>query len=248
MLMPTGSDSRFILTPRLVLGVCIALLGVTLTLDRLRIIDADVVLRYFWPVGMMVIGGLMIAQSETSRGRTRGIVLAAIGTWIFLSIQGILPASIWELFWPVMLIVIGVSLALQTSRRNVRTADGQPMPASSRLSTFSVWSSCKRTSNANPFRGGDITAVMGGAQIDLRTATIPPGEEASLDILAIMGGVEVYVPSHWILSTPIVPFMGGIEDKRLAPLGADPRLVTKDAAPRLVIRGFVMMGGVRINN
>jgi predicted membrane protein len=244
--MPVETDSRFMLTPRLVVGVCIALVGVTLTLDRLHIIDADYVLR-FWPIALIVIGGLMIGQSDSSRGRTRGIVLVAIGGWVFLSSLGLVAASIWELFWPVMLIIIGVSLALQTARRSARLPDGTPTPSSARLSTFSVWSSCKRASSANPFRGGDITAVMGGAQIDLRAATIPPGEEASLDILAIMGGVELFVPSHWDVSTPIVPFMGGIEDKRLQPIGIDPQ-VNKAFAPRLVIRGFVMMGGVRINN
>ena len=123
--MPLDHDSRFVLTPRLVVGVCIALLGVTLTLDRLRIIDADYVLQ-FWPIALIVIGGLMIAQSESPRGRTRGLVLAAIGAWVFLSSLGLFAASIWELFWPVMLIVIGVSLALQTTRRSTRPTNRPP--------------------------------------------------------------------------------------------------------------------------
>jgi predicted membrane protein len=241
------SDSRFILTPRFVVGVCIALLGVTLTLDRLHLLDADRVLRY-WPLVLIVMGGLTIGQSESRRGRSRGIFMVVIGTWIFLNTQGLFAFSLLDLFWPIMLIVIGASLALQTSWRGVRVADGQRVASSGHLTTFSVWSSCRRTSNANPFRGGDITAVMGGAQIDLRTATITPGEEAALDILAIMGGVEIWVPPHWALSTPIVPFMGGVEDKRLAPLEGDPSLSLREFAPRLVIRGFVMMGGVRIGN
>jgi predicted membrane protein len=240
------SDSRFVLTPRSILGVCIAFVGVTLTLAQLNLLDANLVFSY-WPLALIVFGGLMIGQSESHRGRSRGIFLVVIGTWLFLNFQGLLPARLWGLFWPVMLIVIGVSLAFQTARRTPRAADGQPAPASSRLSSFAVWSSCRRTSNAHPFRGGDITAVMGGAQIDLRAATILPGEEATLDILAIMGGVEIWMPANWALSTPVIPFMGGVEDKRLAPHGGDPNLMIKDA-PRLVIRGFVMMGGVRISN
>ena len=59
---------------------------------------------------------------------------------------------------------------------------------------------------------------MGGAQLDLRQATIPPGEEAVLDIFVVMGGCEIFVPSSWTVVTPLVPVMGGIDDKRLPPL------------------------------
>ena len=112
---------------------------------------------------------------------------------------------------------------------------------------FAVWSSVRRTSAASPFRGGDITAIMGGGQLDLRLATIPPGEEAVLDIVAVMGGVEILVPSDWEVSTPILPFMGGVEDKRFPPLH-DPNAPHKGPGGRLVLRGLVMMGGVHIKS
>jgi hypothetical protein len=118
---------------------------------------------------------------------------------------------------------------------------------SERLSMFAFWSSVRRASVASPFRGGDITAIMGGGQLDLRLATIPPGEEAILDIVAVMGGVEILVPSNWEVSTPIFPFMGGIEDKRFPPLPNDPNAVRKEGG-RLVLRGLVMMGGVHIKS
>jgi hypothetical protein len=113
---------------------------------------------------------------------------------------------------------------------------------------FAVWSSFRRASAASPFRGGDITAIMGGGQLDLRLATIPPGEEAILDIVAVMGGVEILVPSNWEVSTPILPFMGGVEDKRFPPLQTDPNAVRRETGGRLVLRGLVMMGGVHIKS
>src|SRR5215471_16893758 len=131
-----SSDSRFVLTPRSIIGVCIALVGVTLTLDRLNVLDADLVFRY-WPLALIVIGGLMIGQSDSRRSRSRGIFFVVIGAWVFLSMQGLLSVSLWELFWPIMLIIIGASLALQTSRRAPRLPDGRPTTlTSSRLTTF----------------------------------------------------------------------------------------------------------------
>jgi predicted membrane protein len=272
------TEPRFNVTPRMVLGLTLALVGVVLTLDRLGIGPMGRLFRY-WPVPIMVIGGLMWVQARDSRERFRGAVLSVLGTWLFLNSQGLLRVNVWELFWPVMLIVLGLRLTLVRGSRSPRLArrrdrhwdgvssldDATSFPQSEtttsgqqrawragfttesgdRVSLFSVMSHIRRASTSPNFRGGDVTAFMGGGQLDLRLATIPPGEEAVLDIVTVMGGVEIYAPPSWEVSTPIVLFMGGVEDKRLAPLPGD--AVVKDGvAPRLVIRGFVMMGGIEI--
>jgi predicted membrane protein len=309
-------DSSFVVTPRTVLGVAIVLLGFALTLDRLGIAEANHLLR-FWPVPVILIGVLMVVQARDGRERTRGLVFAGVGTWFFLYSEGLVTVRIWELIWPVILMLVGFSLLFRTGGPRLRrqrrygrdgafgpggpfgpsaplgpggplgpngpfargsggaaNASGSNMPfgageafvpsasisssvppsmpppytdRSERLSMFAFWSSVRRASAASPFRGGDITAIMGGGQLDLRLATIPPGEEAILDIVAVMGGVEILVPSNWEVSTPIFPFMGGVEDKRFPPLLTDPNAVRKDSG-RLVLRGLVMMGGVHIKS
>lgn len=278
------SETRNVITPRLILGLGIALFGLALTLDRLHIMNADRLIRY-WPVGLMLLGGVMIAQGPDGRGRTRGIIFFAFGTWMFLNLQGLLTVPVWELFWPVILIIFGVSIALQTSRRSrgeryyrrrgrrfgiddtippsmpgggpaggaapfdragFTGATAPPDPAS-HVSMFSVMSGVRRVSNASPFRGGDIMAFMGGAHLDLRMATIAPGEEAILDVTVIMGGVEIVVPNNWVVSTPVFPFMGAVEDKRLTPLPSEGK-VPDGGSPRLVIRGFVMMGNIELRS
>ena len=59
-------------------------------------------------------------------------------------------------------------------------------------------------------------------------------------MFAVMGGFEIIVPDTWSVRVEVTPFMGGIEDKTQARPGP--------SAPRLVVRGFVMMGGVEIKN
>jgi hypothetical protein len=88
---------------------------------------------------------------------------------------------------------------------------------------------------------------MGGTTLDLRQAVIPPGEEAVIDVVALMGGCEIAVPASWTVATPIVPVMGGVEDKRLPPLPV-PHDSGAPPPPRLVIRGFLMMGGIQIKS
>ena len=48
--------------------------------------------------------------------------------------------------------------------------------------------------------------------------------------------------------TPLVPVMGGIDDKRLAPLPGSAENIGGRPAPRLVLRGLVLMGGIEIKS
>lgn len=231
-----------ILTPRLLLGLAIALFGVVLVLDRLNLAVAGQVLR-FWPAVIVAIGALVFVQSRRVGGGANGVIIMVVGAWLLLNSLGILQVRLWEMFWPMVLIGIGTVLVMQTLRRRTRDASGAD--ADDTVNIFAVLSGVKRTSTSARFRGGEVTTFMGGGQIDLRQATIPRGEEAVLDIVAVMGGCEIVVPPSWTIVTPIVPVMGGIEDKRLAPLGVE---TAGGPAPRLVLRGLVMMGGVSIKS
>src|SRR5215475_10450639 len=129
-------DSSFVVTPRTVLGIAIVLLGFALTLDRLGIAQANQLLR-FWPVPLILIGALMIVQARDGRERVRGWVFTGIGSWFFLYSQGIVSIRIWEFFWPVVLMLIGLSLVFRTGgsrrRRSRRFGSDGPFGASGPL-------------------------------------------------------------------------------------------------------------------
>lgn len=82
-------------------------------------------------------------------------------------------------------------------------------------------------------------AIMGGAGLDFRDAKMPPGT-TEVNILAIMGGVEVLVPPGLAVETHGFGFMGGFEGVDQVGVDTDPE------APRLVIRGMAIMGGVEV--
>ena len=82
-------------------------------------------------------------------------------------------------------------------------------------------------------------ALMGGAGLDFREAKMPPGV-TEVNILAIMGGVEVLVPPGLAVETHGFGFMGGFEGVDQVGVDTDPD------APRLVIRGMAIMGGVDV--
>ena len=54
----------------------------------------------------------------------------------------------------------------------------------------------ERRITSHEFRGGEITAFMGGGKLDLRDA-MPAGGQAVINVFAMMGGFEILVPETW---------------------------------------------------
>jgi hypothetical protein len=89
-------------------------------------------------------------------------------------------------------------------------------------------------------RTNRVIAVMGGAMLDFRSVRLPPGT-TEVQILAIMGGVEIIVPPEMRVSSDGIGIMGGFEhagDPDPAGAGAN--------APLLRVTGLALMGGVEI--
>jgi predicted membrane protein len=253
------TDTRLNLTPQLILGVFMILFGVLLTLDRMELVDAARTLR-FWPVVLIALGGWIVAERGTTGRSFPGYMLMAIGFLLLLNSLGLARVRFWELFWPVIIVLMGARLVMHTpgqrqSRHRPRTTlDGSTDPASVSTSTegivsmLSVLGSDQRASNDTIFRGGEITSVLSGTQLDLRQAVIEPGSEAAINIFILLGGHELWVPQGWKVVVEVMPILGGVEDKRLrAVLNAAVGTAT-GAAPRLVLRGMVVLGGLTIKN
>jgi hypothetical protein len=144
-------------------------------------------------------------------------------------------ANIFSL-WPLILVLVGARIVWQTTAGDRVLDQGD---AGATVSAIAVMGGFERRITSHEFRGGEITAFMGGGKLDLREA-MPAGGQAVINIFAMMGGFEILVPEGWRVISELTPFMGGIEDKS--------RTSTQPTAPCLVLRGFVMMGGVTLKN
>ena len=100
-------------------------------------------------------------------------------------------------------------------------------------------SGIRRTVTSQDFQGGELTAIMGGCEIDLRQASIKSGE-AVLDVFAFWGGIDLKVPLDWSVDLAGTPLLGGFDDKTRPPQGGSTK--------RLVIKGYAIMGGIQIAN
>jgi len=108
------------------------------------------------------------------------------------------------------------------------------------LNATSVFGNVKKVVVSKSFRGGEIVAIMGGAEIDLSKADI--SGRVRLDATNIMGGTELVIPSDWDIQSNIVAVLGGVEDKR------DPRFLRIEPGKILVLEGVCLMGGIEIKS
>lgn len=84
-----------------------------------------------------------------------------------------------------------------------------------------------------------VTAIFGGAELDLREARIPAGT-VDVQITVIFGGVHIVVPPTLSVEINGSAIMGGFPQMNRAPVAPDP------SVPVLRIHGTAIIGGVNV--
>jgi predicted membrane protein len=225
-------------TPALVLGLIILAFGTILFLDRQGLIRASEIFPVFWPVALIAVGAFNLALARTGSGRVWGGILTAGGIAFLLDHLGYARISFGTV-WPVALIVFGVLLIW----RSVEGAPArQPVKSADALNELAVFGGGELKSDASDFQGGEVFAVFGGYQIDLRKAAMREGE-AVIHANALFGGIEIRVPQSWSVLVKGIPLLGGYTDETSHPSPGDGAEIK-----RLVVKGFAMFGGVAVKN
>lgn len=92
------------------------------------------------------------------------------------------------------------------------------------------------------FKGGDMTVIFGGIELDLSQADMP--EKATLDVTQIFGGTKIIVPANWEIKSELVSVFGSIEDKRMV----SPTTLANEPNKILILRGTTIFGGIEIKS
>ncbi len=228
----SARDSSFSL--RMLLGGALTTFGIALALDALDIVEVDQIFR-FWSVLPIAIGVTLLVRARGGGAWFPGAVLLLVGTGFLLEELGYLRYG-FDAIWPLIIILVGLAIMSRGFRPRKRAVEQVPVDS---IRTYAVLCSSNPGSSSKSFRGGDASAFMGGVEVDLSHADIGD-EPAILDVFALMGGIEVTVPRNWTVDSRVTPFMGGMEDST--------DRSQSDPAKLLVVKGFVMMGGVSIKN
>jgi predicted membrane protein len=149
-----------------------------------------------------------------------------------------IDVNIWA-FWPLILVLVGGLLVWRAmgKRRHAGHGDPDAVASESVVNTFTMFGGVGRRNASQDFKGGEITTILGGCELDLRGASIKNGP-AVIDVFVFWGGIDIKVPEDWTVSIETMPLMGGCDDKT--------RPAKNGSGKHLVIKGYIIMGGLEI--
>ena len=243
---------------RLIGGLIVIALGGLFLLDTLDLLDFGDVIGWVASLALILLG-LGMLGARKFRQPLFPIVLIIVGALLLLSTIGI---DSWRL-WPVILIVVGAAILFGGSRRkrrkrerSSRVGSSPENPSPGSFASETPTTSTERELNVSctlgeanervetsDFVGGTVNITLGSVNIDLRDATIV-NRPATVDVALTMAGLNLRVPSDWIIAVEANVTMGETEDKRPRP---DSTGAVADI-PHLVIAGNITMGNVVIED
>lgn len=218
------------ISSRTITGALVIIIGVALLLSSLNVWNFGEVVSTWWPLAVIATG-IIIFVNDRAAYLWALLVVAVGATWQLNRLE-IIDVSIWSLVWPMVIILVGVSLL--TSRKIPRKREN----VVNRQDVTAILGGTEQREQSQDYQGSKVTAIMGGVVLDLRKATIL--KEATVEIFAFWGGVELIVPEGVVVKNNLSNILGGTEYKMVPS--------TKKDAPVLHVIGDVVMSGVEIKH
>lgn len=225
-------SSRRLPSSQVILGGLVILVGALLLLDTTGLLPTADLLNYV-PLLFVLVGLWALVQSRF-RNLVGPVVLILVAGAAQLVALGYARVEEVVVYWPILLIALGLSIVLGQFRSRVRETDD------AFTSAFAAFGGIDKRNTSRRFTGADLTALFGGVELDLRDAAIaePP---ARVNAVAMFGSVEVVVPRDWHVQLDVLPVLGGASDDR-------PRREGEHEAVDLVVSGFAAFGGVSVTD
>lgn len=241
------------LGPGMFVGLLLVLLGSLLFIDNLNILPFSIA-GAFWPLAVLLYCGVMFYRTCSPVTRVWTITGMIWGFLMLLDDFNIIHVR-GAIFWPLALIACGVMLLMFRLRlqsfpwdefrgRWIIGSNARSRSANSKLEECVIFSGVKRKIESINFEGGELTAVFGSIEIDLRRASIStPDRIASIEANSAFGSIELRIPETWQVQLQGNAVFGAYEDKTIPPR-PDPG----SPIPTLIIGGGTAFGAVVIKS
>jgi predicted membrane protein len=222
---------------RIFAGLLIIVIGVIFLLGSLDKIDVGDLISDYWPMILIAVG-LWHLLAHNFRQVGTGLILITVGSVFMLIEWGVLGTNFWSVFWPILIIAVGLWILLKPRFKGY--AGKIPEIKENDLDAFVIFAGIKRRVESKEFRGGKATAMFGGIELDFYEAKLV-GNQATIDLTAMFGGIDVRVPRTWKVIVDSHAILGGVDDKH-RPDSTDKIEAT------LFIKATAIFGGIDIKN
>ncbi len=243
---------------KVIAGLFIIAIGALLLIDNIWLGLPDWIFK--WHTFLIALG-LFIGVKHNFRN-SGWFVITLVGL-IFTVNRAIPELEMRQVLLPVGLVVLGAYLILKPkgsyshkakwknfkesdSFTDYTTADVPPAEEQKKTSSndyidsVNVFGGSHQTIYSKNFKGGEITAVFGGCDLNLTQADFEG--EIVIDVTAIFGGAKIIIPPGWEVKSEVTAIFGGLDDKRSI------QPVTEGNHKLVIIKGIALFGGIDIRN
>lgn len=231
---------------KIISGLTLILLGVGFLMKEITGFNFNFYLKNYWPSFLIILGLGELFDKKSSK--TGSLFVIIIGAMLQANVLNLIDFNIWQMFFPVLLILFGISLLIpkrykdkddhssQTNYENIKHVSTN-YDSEDYIAKTTILSGLNLRNTSNDFKGGILTTILGGIDVDLRGADIKE-EGAFLEANAFMGGIDIKVPKHWKVKVSGTPILGAWSNDTYP--NNDPN------APVLKIKVFVAFGAIDI--
>jgi predicted membrane protein len=190
---------------------------------------------------LLVVIGLVMTLGASEK--TAGIIVMAVGGFFMIPLVFRETFHMYNMFWPSIFIIVGIIFIVSRGKNwNRANMISKGVIGDDYVDYVNVFSGGERQVVSRNFRGGKISAVFGGIELDLTKAGLAPGV-SELEIACVFGGATLIVPDDWYITIDVTPILGGFSDSRRLNPGR-----TVDSSKHLLIKGAVIFGGGEIKS
>ncbi|MBK0378369.1 LiaF transmembrane domain-containing protein [Mucilaginibacter segetis] len=115
-----------------------------------------------------------------------------------------------------------------------------PYSPDDHLDATAIFGGVNKSIFSKNFRGGDITNIFGGTELDFTQADI--NGRVVIDITQVFGGTKIIVPANWHVVSDLAAVFAGVDDKRIK----NPQVIKSDKI--LMIKGVSIFAGIEIRS
>lgn len=224
-------------------GILILTAGVIWLFDNMGYYAPDWL--FHWPM-ILIIGGVFSGLND---GFRRPITWILIGVGVAFTLGDILviPLHLFEYFWPMMVIIIGLIILIRPKKERVikdhingttKIHDENEFEKGSVLDGLALFNATKKNIFSKDFRGGETVTVFGGTEINLLQADFE--HPITIEAVVVFGGLKLIVPPNWDVRIEATNILAGIDDKRSSSIQVVPENKV------LILTGIVVFGGIDI--
>lgn len=235
-------------------GIVLIVIGVLFLLSKIPMTAALFPSWFFtWPMILIAIG--LVTALKSKFRNPAWFIMMIIGGYFLMLNNNLISINLRPYIFPLGLILLGIFIIIKKNRRcptykgkfnhwqhdNVRQVTDENIDSSEDiLNVNSIFGNIERNVFSKNFKGGTISSVFGGAQINFTQADFEG--TAIIDVSVIFGGVDIIIPSNWNLKNEMSVVFGGIEDRRAVTNNVN------ESGKTLILKGDIVFGGIEIKS